>query len=112
MILDIIQKNKAHRNIHLIFGTREESSILYRTDFEALTRELPHFRYDIALSQQPDWRGWKGHIHQLYLEEYPIPRADIAFYLCGWSRMVDEAMENLVVKLGYDRTQIHFELYG
>ena len=112
MILDIMHQHKAHRSIHLIFGAREESGILYRADFEALAQNSPLFKYDIVLSKQPEWPGWKGHIHQVYLTEYPKPRADIAFYLCGWSNMVDEAMVNLMQKLGYDRAQIHFELYG
>jgi ferredoxin-NADP reductase len=112
MILDLQKNGKRHRGLHLIFGTREASGILYREEFEALTRTLPGFKYDIALSRQPDWPGWKGYVHQVYLEQYQSPRPDVAFYLCGWSNMIDEAVENLLIKLKFDRPQIHFELYG
>jgi len=112
MILDLKNSGKPHRNIHLIFGTREESGILYRNEFETLARSTPGFSYDIVLSQQSDWAGWKGHVHQVYMEQYASPRPDVAFYLCGWSSMIDEAVANLLLKLGYDRSQIHYELYG
>lgn len=112
MILDLKNSGKPHRNIHLIFGTREESGILYREEFEDLARTMPGFRYDVALSKQEDWAGWKGHVHQVYLEQYAVPRPDVDFYLCGWSNMIDEAVANLLLKLKYDRNQIHYELYG
>ena len=112
MILDLKNSGKTQRNIHLIFGTREESGILYRAEFEALAQSLPGFRYEVALSRQEDWAGWKGHVHQVYLEQYSKTRPDVDFYLCGWSNMIDEAVANLMLKLGFDRSQIHYELYG
>ncbi len=112
MIHDLKNSGKSHRGIHLIFGTRAESSILYRAEFEELARTVPNFRYDIALSRQADWPGYKGYVHQIYLEKYKDSRADVAFYICGWSNMIDEAVANLLLKLGYDRSQVHYELYG
>ncbi|MDV7396219.1 hypothetical protein RZS08_32800, partial [Arthrospira platensis SPKY1] len=65
-----------------------------------------------VLSRQPDWTGYKGYVHQVYLERYAQPDPGVAFYLCGWSNMIDDAVANLIVKLGYDKSQIHYELYG
>jgi hypothetical protein len=31
--------------------------------------------------------------------------------LCGWRPMVDEAKER-IIKLGYNKTDVEFELYG
>lgn len=112
MILDLQQSGRPHRNIHLIFGTRTEADILYRSEFETLARTMPGFQYDVVLSRQPEWPGYKGHVHQVYLEQYAEKRPDVAFYLCGWTNMIDDAVANLLVKLGYDRGQIHYELYG
>lgn len=112
MLLDLERRGKPHRGLHLIFGTRTADSILYRDEFEALAARLPGFRYDVALSRQPDWPGYRGYVHQIYLEQYRVVRPDVAFYICGWSNMIDEAVANLLVKLGYDRSQIHYELYG
>lgn len=112
MILDLKKTGKAHRGLHLIFGTRKESGILYRAELEELTKTLPGFRYEVALSRQADWPEWKGYVHQVYMAQYQSPRHDVAFYICGWSNMIDAAVENLLLNLGFQRTQIHFELYG
>ena len=112
MLLDIYKNKKAHQNIHLIFGARTEEEILYRKEFEQLEKEMPQFSYDIALSRATNWKGYKGYVHQIYLEKYKDTRPDILFYLCGWSDMIDDAVANLIIKLGYDKSQIHYELYG
>ncbi len=112
MLRDLQHTGKPHRDIHLIFGARTEADILYRAEFEELVRTMPGFRYDIALSRQPDWSGYKGYVHQIYLEYYAQKRPDVAFYLCGWGNMIDDAVANLLIKSGYDRSQILYELYG
>jgi CDP-4-dehydro-6-deoxyglucose reductase len=112
MLQDLVNTGKAHRNIHLIYGTRHESGILYRDEFEYLARTMPGFRYDIVLSREPDWSGYKGHVHQVYMDIYKDNRPDVEFYICGWTTMLDEAVANLLVKLKYDRTQVRYELYG
>jgi len=112
MLRDLQHSGKPHRNIHLIFGTRTEADILYRTELEELARTMPGFRYDVALSRQPGWSGYNGHVHPIYLEHYAQKRPDMAFYLCGWGNMIDDAVANLLIKLGYDRSQILYELYG
>lgn len=112
MIQDLVQQEKTYKNIHLIFGTRYEEGILYRKEFEALRQTLPNFNYSIALSREENWTSHKGYVHQIYMDAYKEVRPDIDFYICGWSNMIDEAVENLVLKLGYDKSQIHYELYG
>jgi ferredoxin-NADP reductase len=112
MLRDLVHSGKPHRDIHLIFGARTEADILYRAEMEALAGVMPGFRYDVALSRQSGWPGYNGYVHQVYLEQYAGRRPDVAFYLCGWSNMIDDAVANLIVKLGYERAQIRYELYG
>ena len=116
MILDLQRSGLLHRNIHLIFGTRHSDHILYRQEFEELEKTMPGFRYSVALSREEAARlnGYfhKGYVHAIYLDQYAEKRPDVDFYLCGWSKMIDEAVANLLVKLGYDRSQIRYELYG
>ena len=33
------------------------------------------------------------------------------FYLCGWKNMIDEAKRRILA-FGYDKKDIHLELYG
>ena len=112
MLYDLLKRQKTTRNIHLIFGTRIKNGLLYRDEFERLAKEHPNFKYTPVLSRDESWDGVKGHLHQVYLEDYKNTREDVKFYICGWSKMIDEAVANLFVKLKYDRSQIIYELYG
>jgi CDP-4-dehydro-6-deoxyglucose reductase len=112
MLLDLQHQGTFRRPIHLIFGTRTEQDILYREEFEKLAREQPRFQYTVALSRDRHWDGVKGHLHQVYLNAYQNVRQDRLFLICGWSKMIDEAVENLIIRLGYDKTQVRYELYG
>ncbi|MFK7806558.1 MAG: ferredoxin--NADP reductase [Saprospiraceae bacterium] len=112
MILDIFNNEKTHQNIHLIFGTREEEGILYRDEFELLEEKMPNFKYSVALSRAEDWQGYKGYVHKVYEEYYKEVDPNRHFYLCGWSNMIDEAVEKLILEMGYDKSQVHYELYG
>jgi ferredoxin-NADP reductase len=112
MLFDLKNSGRPHRKLHLIFGTRTAESILYRDEFEALAADWPDFRYDVVLSRQPDWPSHRGYVHQVYLEQYAEPRPDVGFYICGWANMIDEAVANLLIRLKYERTQVHYELYG
>ena len=53
----------------------------------------------------------KGYVHSVY-EEIVSNNDPVAyFYLCGWKNMIDEAKER-ILGLGYDKKDIHLELYG
>ncbi|MEO1436197.1 MAG: FAD-binding oxidoreductase [Bacteroidota bacterium] len=110
MILDLKAQPNFNRNIHLIFGTRTPENILYREEFEALAKEWPNFTYTVALSRDDSWEGPKGYVHQVYEAAY-ADKKDVAFYLCGWSNMVDEARERLA-NMGFTEKEVFYELYG
>ena len=112
MIWDIYNQQIPHRNIHLIFGARQEQDILFRDEFRFFEKNLHGFKYDVALSRQSDWAGHKGYVHGIYTEGYKNVRPDLDFYICGWSNMIDDAVAKLIVDLGYDKSQVHYELYG
>ncbi|MEL6987589.1 MAG: FAD-dependent oxidoreductase, partial [Bacteroidota bacterium] len=112
MLWDIYHQKIPHHKIHLIFGTRYKEGILYQSEFEDLKSLLPNFEYDVTLSRTEEWNGYKGYVHQVYMEQYPTPREDIKFYLCGWSKMIDDAVANLIVKMKYKPNQVVYELYG
>jgi ferredoxin-NADP reductase len=100
------------KKIHLIFGTRKEEDIIYRQEFESYAAVNNNFTYDVVLSKEANWEGKKGHIHQVYLEKYAESRPDLKFMICGWSKMIDEAVANLLITCKYERSQVQYELYG
>lgn len=119
MIRDFVRQEKPFRKVHLIFGTRYAENMLYRDEFEPLARELPNFQYSVALSREQDLEAVQatfplqsGYVHQFYQEAYKKVRPDIKFYICGWKNMIDDAVANLIEKMGYDKRQVVYEIYG
>jgi ferredoxin-NADP reductase len=112
IIWDIYNQKLPHKNIHLIFGGRREHDILFREEFEFLQQNLKGFKFDAALSREPTWTGAKGYVHGVYTEGYKNVRPDVHFYICGWSKMIDDAVAKLIIDLGYDKSQVFYELYG
>ena len=112
ILMDKLYRNQFNQKIHLIFGTRNKENILFQQDFESIKAKFPSFDYTIVLSRESDWEGAKGHVHNVYMEKYATKTEQRQFYLCGWSKMIDEAVVNIFLKLGYSRNQIIFELYG
>jgi len=109
MIHHIYAKGLAHRDIHLVFGCRYRRDLLYRAEWEDLAALHPDFHYHPTLSRE-DWEGRKGYVHAVY-RELLAERPPASFFLCGWKDMITEARVTLL-ELGYEKKDIHFELYG
>ena len=51
------------KEIWLVYGTRYESDIYYREEFEALARRKPNFHYLPTLSRADEsWSGLRGYV--------------------------------------------------
>lgn len=119
MVNHILINNIPHENIYIIFGCRKRGDRLYAEELTKLEEQLPGFHYLTALSQEenvsePDLRI--GYVHLVYEEICRGNCTDATlkpayFYLCGWKAMIDEAKQR-ITDLGYDRKDIHLELYG
>ena len=112
MMWDIYYRQIEHQKIHLIFGTRFKEGILYKTEFEELSKRMSKFRYSVALSREKEYSGYNGYVHQIYQENHNPPHQNQLYYLCGWTAMIDDAVENLLIEMKVDRKQIIYELYG
>lgn len=109
-MVNYINKNKiTHQAINLIYGCRKRGNLLYFEELIELQNSLKHFNYIPTLSRE-EWDGKKGYVHHVY-EELCASKPDAIFYLCGWKDMIDEAKER-IQKIGYDKKNIHFEIYG
>lgn len=98
-----------YRRIFLLSGTRTQKDLLYHEDMLRLTSEMENVHYIPTLSRET-WEGRTGYVHPLY-EELLAERQPAHFYLCGWKDMINEAKQR-IQNLGYDRKNIHQELYG
>ncbi|KAA2244633.1 oxidoreductase [Chitinophaga agrisoli] len=102
-----------HKNIYLIYGSRYIKDLLYPTEMQQLQAMLPDFYYIPTLSREDanGWDGRKGYVHTIYEEMLSAEKRPAHFFLCGWKAMIDEAKQRILC-MGYDRKDIHLELYG
>jgi ferredoxin-NADP reductase len=121
------------REIWLVYGTRHESELYYREEFETLARRKPNFHYLPTLSRAAEnWEGRHGYVQEhvaKIVEEraqrlgLPVPgpeidpatpvaelQFEIYAYICGLNEMVAGVRERLA-GLGWHRKQIVFERY-
>ncbi len=53
------------RDIWMVYGTRYESELYYREEFEALARRKPNFHYIPTLSRADEhWTGLRGYVQE------------------------------------------------
>lgn len=97
------------KNIHLVFGCRQQEDLLYYKELKELEQKFPAFHYHPVLSRG-QWEGLRGYVHPVY-ESLCKDKQEAQFYLCGWKNMVDEAKQR-IIEMGYDKKDIHLELYG
>ena len=108
----IHKHNIPHKDIYLIFGCRKDCDALYGEELKELERQLDSFHYLPAFSREEPQEGRRtGYVHAVYEELLHEQKPDAKFYLCGWKAMIDEAKQTITA-LGYDRKDIHLELYG
>ncbi|ULQ51099.1 ferredoxin--NADP reductase [Flavihumibacter fluvii] len=116
----ILNNNIPHKDIYLIFGCRKMGDCLYGAELKALEQQIPSFHYVPTFSREDDSDHLirRGYVHAAY-EEICTMQKEAAglglhpakFYLCGWKNMIDEAKQRILA-LGYERKDIHLELYG
>jgi NAD(P)H-flavin reductase len=117
----------------MVYGTRYESELYYRDEFEALAARKPNFHYIPTLSRADDhWKGLRGYVQEhvarivekracrlgislpLAPVDPAIPAADLRFdiysYICGLNNMVAGVREKLA-NYGWHKKQIVFERY-
>lgn len=110
MAVDILNRGIPCKNIYMVFGNRWAKDVTYRSEFEALEKEFPNFKFIPVLSRDNEgWTGRKGYVHTIY-EEIFSDKRPAYFYICGWADMLKEARHRLEA-MGYDKKAIRFESY-
>ncbi len=109
MLLYIEKHKTPHKKIYLIFGTRQQEDLLYKDEMLELQNRIEDFHYYPTISREK-WDGYMGYVHPIY-EALCINKQEAIFMLCGWRAMIDEAKERILLA-GYEKKDIHMELYG
>ncbi|HYP58599.1 MAG TPA: CDP-6-deoxy-delta-3,4-glucoseen reductase, partial [Beijerinckia sp.] len=103
------------RKIRLFYGARTQADLFWLDRFEALTAQLPDFRFVPALSAADDddkWQGERGFIHdvlQRSLKEEALgDGTDV--YACGPAPLIDAAIPVLQIA-GIEPERIYFDKF-
>ena len=115
MIHYINMHNIPHQDIHLVFGCRKFGDALYANELKEMMRKEPRFFFHTCYSREEEENLEHlvriGYVHQVFEEILEKNKVPSYFYLCGWKNMIDEAKQRIMA-MGYDRKDIHLELYG
>lgn len=116
-IFDQLKRLHSKRKISFWYGARSKREMFFVEDFDQLAAENPNFEWHVALSDalpEDDWKGYKGFIHNVLLEEYlknhPAPE-DCEYYMCG-PPIMNQSVINMLVNLGVDREDIMLDDFG
>lgn len=113
MVKFVLENKIPHKNIHFIFGCRKFADALYQDELEELQKQHSNFYYHPVFSREEEVPTgmYKGYVHTVYESLLQQNHTNARFFLCGWKNMIDEAKERILA-LGYDKKDIHLELYG
>lgn len=115
MLVDAVHKNE-QGTFWLLFGARHPEDILYKEEFEALTKDHPNVRVFVTLSKPDEkWKGRTGyvqsHVQELWRELEALGEGGPHAYICGRKVMVDAVRKLLKESMSIPRQQIHSERY-
>ncbi|MEM3851702.1 MAG: FAD-binding oxidoreductase [Methanomassiliicoccales archaeon] len=110
MLETLFDEGVTDTQLYLIFGTRHQEDIIYRSYFEKLAAEHPNFHYLPTLSKADDgWQGHRGHVQDTLFKYLDDPSGK-EVYICGLQIMVDE-VKDLAIQHGVPATNVYYERY-
>lgn len=116
-IFHLFHTQKTNRKVSYWYGARSMREVFYDHEFEAIEKDFPNFKFNIALSEplpEDNWTGYQGFIHQVvldnYLSKHPEPE-EIEYYLCG-PPMMNSAIFKMLDNLGVPKENIAYDDFG
>ncbi len=131
-LIKTILEAEPQSNIHLLYGNRNEASIIFKDDFEALERRYEGQLTVTHILSQPEtqksggfgglfqkttvlWKGKTGRIGKKavkeFLDSHPPEAKATEYFICGPGNMI-EAAEDALHDAGIDKKNIHKEHFA
>jgi len=116
-IFHLFHTLKTNRKVSYWYGARSLREVFYEDEFRAIEKELPNFRFYLALSApvpEDKWTGLTGNIHQVLLDNYLSRHdepEDIEYYFCG-PPVMNDAVIKMLDDLGVPAENISFDDFG
>lgn len=116
-IFNLFKTEKSDVQATFWYGARSSREIFYEDQFEAIEKDFPNFKFNVALSEpkpEDNWDGYVGFIHKVifenYLRNHEAPE-DIEYYLCG-PPMMTSATTAMLEELGVQPENIMYDNFG
>ena len=116
-IFDLFHTKRTTRKVSFWYGARSLREVFYVDEFEAIEKEFPNFKFNLALSEpkpEDNWTGYTGFIHQVlydnYISKHDSPE-DIEYYLCG-PPMMNSAVTNMLDNQGVPAENVMYDDFG
>ncbi len=97
------------RKVWLFFGVRHEDEILYDAEFRRMAERYATFHFIPTISRPKQWTGATGYVQEQVVKHLQDP-AGKQVYVCGLLSMI-EAARAALKGMGFQREQIHYEIY-
>jgi CDP-4-dehydro-6-deoxyglucose reductase len=99
------------KRFHLIFGTRTSDDLFYHEEFTRMASMHAEFEYTRTLSAADNaWEGPRGRVNE-HVRQLAAGHKDMDAYVCGLRDMVND-VRDLLLSVGWEESQIHFEKYN
>ncbi|MBI3620649.1 MAG: hypothetical protein HY208_00475 [Nitrospirae bacterium] len=107
--LPVRQAGAGRRHAWLFFGVRHEDEILYESEFLSMAERYPTFHFIPTISRPGRWQGATGYV-QDHVPKHVTDPSGKQVYVCGLMPMI-EAARAALKGMGFQREQIHYEIY-
>jgi glycine betaine catabolism B len=97
-------------SIRLLYSSRTEEEIAFRTELEGLAKRNPRFIMRVTLTRpaNPGWEGETGRISTHQVQELASPLERPMYYVCGTPQFVQDQLDQLV-RMGVPETDLDWE---
>ncbi len=111
-ILRDVTKKGLPLNIHLIYGSRFPSDIIFRQELEELASKHQNIKVDFVISEISEaWSGHRGLMDEEMISSLAGPVEGKSFFMCGPAPMYD-LCEDALKRLGVPMRRIKREASG
>ncbi len=101
--------------ITLLYSVRRPVDIIFRSEFEDLSRQNPNVAFHVTctrLDPGEQWSGHHGRITPSLLRQLVPDPTRATFYACGPNALVDHAEKMVLEDLGVPRERLKLEKWG
>jgi ferredoxin-NADP reductase len=111
ILRDMLQ-NEQGVKIHLLYGSRRASEVIFGEELTHLAGEYANFSYSLVISEPAaDYGGLTGFLDERLIRSQIGEVEGKTFYICGPNVMIDFCLKSLS-ELGVPAYKIRCELYG